>query len=98
MSIVFKHRASLEKIEHKIQIIVRTGKLFFLFFNQNICCGYLKEPSQRDGSFEHPKQMFKSIGKEINAILGAQHPYLDPCYFLIHPFKHMFWVLKEPSH
>ena len=22
---------------------------------QNICCGYSKEPSQRDGSFGHPK-------------------------------------------
>ena len=28
------------------QIRVRTGKLFFLFLNQNICCGYSKEPSQ----------------------------------------------------
>ena len=24
---------------------VHTGKLFFLFLNQNICCGYSKEPS-----------------------------------------------------
>ena len=55
-----------------LQIRVRTGKLFFLFLNQNICCGYSKEPSQWDGSFEHPKHMFKLIGKEINAILGAQ--------------------------
>ena len=28
-------------------------KLFFLFLNQNICCGYSKELS--DGSFEEPK-------------------------------------------
>ena len=27
------------------QIRVRNGKLFFLFLNQNICCGYSKEPS-----------------------------------------------------
>ena len=33
-----------------------------VFLNQNIYCGYLKEPSQRDGSFEHPKQMSKSDG------------------------------------
>ena len=33
----------------------------FLFLNQNICCGYSKEPSQRDGSYEHPKQMLKLI-------------------------------------
>ena len=31
-----------------------------LFLNQNICCGYSKEPS-----FEHPKHMFKLIGKKI---------------------------------
>ena len=35
-------------------------------------CGYSKEPSQLDGSFEHPKHMFKLIGTEINAILAAQ--------------------------
>ena len=27
------------------------------FLNQNISFGYLKEPSQRDGSFEQPKHM-----------------------------------------
>ena len=43
-----------------LQIRVHTGKLYFLFLNQNICCG------------EHPKLMFKLMGKEINAILGTQ--------------------------
>ena len=38
---------------------------FFLFLNQNICCGYSKETSQWDGSFEHLKQMLKLMGKEI---------------------------------
>ena len=28
--------------------------------------------TQWDGYFEHPKHMFKLMGKEINAILGAQ--------------------------
>ena len=32
-------------------------KLNFLYLNQNICCGYSKEPSQWDGSFEQPKHM-----------------------------------------
>ena len=54
-------------------ISLHTGKLFFLFLNQNICCGCSKEPSQQDGSFEHPKHMFKLIGKEINAILAAKN-------------------------
>ena len=34
-------------------------KFIFLFLNQNICCGYSKEPSRWDGSFEHTKHMFK---------------------------------------
>ena len=55
-----------------LQIRVRIGKLFFLFLNQNICCGCSKERSQCDGSFEHPNHMFKLMGKEIYAILGAQ--------------------------
>ena len=29
-----------------LQIKVHTEKLFFLFLNQNTCCGYSKEPSQ----------------------------------------------------
>ena len=55
-----------------LQIRVHTGKLFFLFLNQNICCGYSKELTQWDSSFKHTKHMFKLMGKEINAILGAQ--------------------------
>ena len=43
--------------------------LIFLFLNQNICCGYSKEPSQWDGSFEHPKHMLKLVGKKIFTIL-----------------------------
>ena len=35
-----------------------------LFLNQSICCGYSKEQSQSDGSFEHPKQLLKLIDKE----------------------------------
>ena len=33
-------------INSGLQIRVRTGKLTFLFLNQNICCRYSKEPSQ----------------------------------------------------
>ena len=52
-----------------LQIRVRIGKLFSLFLILNICCGYSKEPSQWDGSFEHPKHMFKLMGKKIIKIL-----------------------------
>ena len=40
------------------------GKLFSLFHIQNISCGYSKEPSQWDDSFEHPKHMLKFMGKK----------------------------------
>ena len=36
--------------------------LIFLFLNQNICCGYSKEPSQLGGSFKHPKPYVKIDG------------------------------------
>ena len=55
-------------IFYRPQIRVRNWKLFFLFLNQNICCGYSKEPSHRDGSFEHPKHMFKLMDKKIITI------------------------------
>ena len=44
---------------------VHNENLIFLFLNQNICCGYSKEPSQWDGSFKHPKHMLKLMGKKI---------------------------------
>ena len=52
-----------------LQIRVCIVKLFSLFLIQNICCGYSKEPIQWDGSFEHPKHMFKLMGKKIITIL-----------------------------
>ena len=54
-----------------LQIRVCIGKLFSLFLIQNICCGYSKEPSQLDGSFEHPKHMFRLMGKKIVTILSS---------------------------
>ena len=35
----------------------------------NICCGYSKEPSPLDGSFEHPTHTLKPMGKKIFTIL-----------------------------
>ena len=51
------------------QIRVCNWKLFFLFLKQNICCGYSKEPSQWNDSFEQPKDMCKLMDKKIIAIL-----------------------------
>ena len=48
---------------------MRTNKLLlFLFLNQNICCRYSKEPSLWSGSFEHPKHMWKLMGKKLFTI------------------------------
>ena len=44
---------------------LRNENLIFLYFNQNICCGYSKEPSQWDGSFEYPKHTFNLEVKNI---------------------------------
>ena len=43
------------------------GIIIFLFLNQYICCGYSKEPSQWEGSFEHPKHM---LGNKWNFLLN----------------------------
>ena len=61
------------------QIRLRNRKLFFLVLNQNICCGYSKEPSHWDGSFEHPKHMFKLMDKKIITILRRKF-LLNWCY------------------
>ena len=57
----------------------RVPKIVFLFLNQNICCGYSKEPSQRDGSFEHPKDMVKRIGKKIFTIVFSKVLFIKTC-------------------
>ena len=60
-----------------LQIRVRTGILLAYFSAKTYVVGtqknYSKEPSQCDGSFVHPKHIFKLMGKEINANLGAQN-------------------------
>ena len=54
-----------------IRPLVKTAyqKNNFLIPNQNIYCGYSKEPSQWDGSFEHPKHMLTLKDKKIITIL-----------------------------
>ena len=47
---------------------VRNRKIIFLFLNQNICCGYLKEQSQWDSSFERPKHKLKIMDKKVFTI------------------------------
>ena len=47
-------------------------KSIFLFFNQNICCGYSKELSHSAGSFEHTKHKLKLMVKKIYTILRSK--------------------------
>ena len=61
-----------------LQLKVCNRKIIFLFLNQNICCGYSKEPSQWDSSFEHRKHMPIIIGKKIFTTLV----FLNLCYFV----------------
>ena len=58
-------------------------KIFFLFLNENIRCGYSKEPSHRDGSFEHPKHMFKQMGKKIFTILRSKLCLSKPVHYYL---------------
>ena len=61
----------LSWIEHEKSFITWIKRAYqiinFLFLNKNICCGYSKEPSQWDSSFEHPKHMLKMMGKKLFA-------------------------------
>ena len=72
--IMFSTKFPMMKNKHFIfqntglKLRVCNRKIFFLFLNQNICCGYSKEPSQWDGSFEHSKHMLKIMGKKIFTI------------------------------
>ena len=64
--------------------------LFFSFLNQKICCGYTKESSHSDGSFEHPNHMYKN-----NYMYSFM---LKMIFFHISQQKYMLWVHKKSSH
>ena len=46
-------------------------KTIFFIFHPKHMLWVLKEPSQWDSSFEHPKHMFKLMGKKIITILRS---------------------------
>ena len=62
---------------------MRNRKTIFLFLNQNICCGYSKEPSHRDGSFEHLKHMLKIMSKNYAENFCLSKPVDGVIYFLL---------------
>ena len=47
-----------------MKIFDRKFLKFFLFFAQNIDCGYTLEPPRRGGSNEYPQSMFWSKNKK----------------------------------
>ena len=44
----------MQSITHKPDLQIRGTMTIIFILNQNICCGYSNEPSQRDDSFKHP--------------------------------------------
>ena len=60
-------------------------KIIFLFLNHNICCGYSKEQSQWDGSFEHPNHMLNIMGKKIFTILRWNFLFILTCELHVVP-------------
>ena len=70
----FRRKSSIKYRKLVYRTLVKSAhkKMISLFLNQNICCGYSKEPSHWDGSFEHPKHMLKRMGKKIFTILRSK--------------------------
>ena len=65
----------LISLKHMLWVLKRTFSL---------CCGYSKEPSQWDGSFEHPKHMIKLMGKKILTSLPLKNYLSKPMIFKWH--------------
>ena len=70
---------------------VLTKTLIFLFLNQNISCGYSKEPSRWDGSFEHPKYTSKLMGKKIFTILCSKNCLSKSVFTALTSIKGYVW-------
>ena len=65
-----------------LKLWVRNENIIFLFLIQNICCGYLKEPSQWNGSFEHPKHMLKLLSKKYFQFYAENVRWSKPVVFV----------------
>ena len=69
---VTRHQENNFRLHQDEKLILLFLKQSLLFLNQNICCGYSKEPSQWDGSCERPKHMFKLMDNKIITILCSK--------------------------
>ena len=53
-------------------LVKRVTKLFFLFLNQNICCGYSKKRLSETVLLSTENIMLKLMGKKIFTILRSE--------------------------
>ena len=53
-------------------------KLIFLYLNQNICCGYSKEPYQRDSSSVHKKPVEAPQGGVCAPLIPENNALISP--------------------
>ena len=64
----------------KLQIRGGIHIIFFLFLDENICCGYSLEAPRRGASNEYPQHMFSSRNKkDISIFPMKKAPYLLLC-------------------
>ena len=64
------------------------------FSYQNICCGYSKEPSQWDGSFEHQKHMLQLMDKKIFTFLHSIFFFIKTYGLGLEDEDMRFWCLN----
>ena len=85
LNVLFQNKRSWRLQIKEIQLLwglklrVRTQKNIFLISQPKQCCVYSKEPSQWDGSFEHPKHKFKVMGKKIFTFLHSKILFIYTC-------------------
>ena len=70
----------MKRLESVLQKRKGNHLSFFIYLNQNICCGYSKEPSQGDGSFEHPKHTFAPMEEKICILLPSSVCWTGPMW------------------
>ena len=75
------------------------SELYFWFLNQNISCGCSEEPSPWDGSFEHPKHMFRQkiiiFSRFLFVLTYRASDYFSRLVGRSEPWSKKWWVISE---
>ena len=105
MTALFEYRGSLACYISLCKSQVQLSKLFWhnFFFSIsiriNMCFGYLKEPSHRDGSFDYPQHMLWLSNMKNNIPLTIMQPYIwrpdKSCDPLESGNQGLFWPLNH---